>query len=174
MKVLIEAEIPEDELQALKKQNMLAGFPCDVQLTLDYGDKVIYPHGKVIGQSVENPFLEKVVVASFEYEHNDGDQIWSDITTYYQNTDGTFEKKYEEGYYEETSIVSVSEEEIINKMNEIKHEVEKRKETIAIYGYSHPFTRGGYTITKDLTEELEIEENKKENPFVENNEERDL
>lgn len=29
-----------------------------MKLTLDYGDKVIYPHGKVIGQSVENPFLE--------------------------------------------------------------------------------------------------------------------
>lgn len=40
MKVLIEAEIPEDELQALKEQNMLVGFPCDVQLTLDYGDMI--------------------------------------------------------------------------------------------------------------------------------------
>ena len=41
MKVLIEAEITEDELQALKEQNMFVGSPCDVQLTLDYGDKVI-------------------------------------------------------------------------------------------------------------------------------------
>lgn len=43
-----------------------------------------------------------------------------------------------------------------------------------MYGYSHPFTRGGYTITKDLTEELEIEEIKKEDPFIENNKEREL
>ena len=45
---------------------------------------------------------------------------------------------------------------------------------MTMYGYSHPFTRGGYTITKDLTEELEIEEIKKEDPFIENNEEREL
>lgn len=168
MKVLIEAEIPEDELLNLKLRNLNVLFPFATKITLDYGNKTIYTDGKIVGKK------EKVVVASFEYEHDDGDQIWSDVTTYYQNTDGTFEKKYEEGYYDETSIVSVSEEEIINKMNEIKHEVEKRKEAIAMYGYSHPFTRGGYTITKDLTEELEIEEIKKEDPFIKNNEELDL
>ena len=44
---------------------------------------------------------EKMVqkVASFEYEYDDGDQNWSDVTTYYKNTDGTFVKKYKEGYY---------------------------------------------------------------------------
>ena len=168
MKLLIEAEIPDDELLKLKLRNLNALFPFATKVTLDYGNKTIDTDGKIVGEK------EKVVIASFEYEHNDGDQIWSDVTTYYQNTDGTFEKKYEEGYYDETSIVSVSEEEIINKMNEIKHEVEKRKEAIAMYGYSHPFTRGGYTITKDLTEELKIEENKKEDLFVENNEGRDL
>lgn len=168
MKILIEAEIPEDELLNLKLRNLNVLFPFATKITLDYGNKTIYTDGKIVAKK------EKVVVASFEYEHDDGDQIWSDVTTYYQNTDGTFEKKYEDGYYDETSIVSVSEEEIINKMNEIKHEVEKRKEAIAMYGYSHPFTRGGYTITKDLTEELKIEENKKEDSFVENNEERDL
>lgn len=31
-------------------------------------------------------------VASFEYEYDDGDQNWSDVTTYYKNTDGTFVK----------------------------------------------------------------------------------
>lgn len=168
MKLLIETEIPEDELLKLKLRNLNVLFPFATKVTLDYGGKTIYTDGKIVGKK------EKVVVASFEYEHDDGDQIWSDVTTYYQNTDGTFEKKYEDGYYEETSTVSVTEEEIINKMNEIKHEVEKQKEAIAMYGYSHPFTRGGYTITKDLTEEIKIEENKKEDSFVENNEERDL
>lgn len=81
---------------------------------------------------------EKMVqkVASFEYEYDDGDQNWSDVTTYYKNTDGTFVKKYKEGYYGNTSIVSVTEEEIINKMNEIRLKVQKRKEERALYGYS--------------------------------------
>ena len=92
---------------------------------------------------------EKMVqkVASFEYEY--------DVTTYYKNTDGTIEKKYKEGYYGNTSIVSVTEEEIINKMNEIRLKVQKRKEERALYGYSHPFTRSGYTITKDLEQKIE-------------------
>lgn len=100
---------------------------------------------------------EKMVqkVASFEYEYDDGDQNWSDVTTYYKNTDGTFAKKYKEGYYGNTSIVSVTEEEIINKMNEIRLKVQKRKEERALYGYSHPFTRSGYTITKDLEQKIE-------------------
>lgn len=29
-----------------------------MKLTLNYRDKAIYPHGKAIGQPVENPFLE--------------------------------------------------------------------------------------------------------------------
>ena len=35
MKLLIEAEIPEKDLQILKGQNMFVESPCDVQLTLD-------------------------------------------------------------------------------------------------------------------------------------------
>lgn len=74
MKLLIEAEIPEKDLQILKEQNMFVGSPCDVQLTLDYGDKVIYPHGKVIGQSVENPFLENTLSTFAEFSKNDEEQ----------------------------------------------------------------------------------------------------
>ena len=81
MKLLIETEIPEDELLKLKLRNLNVLFPFATKVTLDYGGKTIYTDGKIVGKK------EKVVVASFEYEHDDGDQIWSDVTTYYQNTE---------------------------------------------------------------------------------------
>lgn len=109
---------------------------------------------------------ERIVVASFKYEHDDGDQSWSYTTTYYKNADGTFEKKYEDGYYGETSITSVTEEEIINEMRKIKQEVQKevqkRKEAIAMFGHTCSSARSGYAIIKDLQQKTEqiIEEAK--------------
>lgn len=95
-------------------------------------------------------FYFPFVIAAYEFEHNDGDQIWSDTTTYYQKNDGTYEKEYKDGYYGETHISSVTLEEIKGKMKDIEHEVKKKQEAISIYGSCHPFTRGGYSITQNI------------------------
>lgn len=31
-------------------------------------------------------------IACYEFEHNDGDQIWTDCTEFYKNADGTYKK----------------------------------------------------------------------------------
>ena len=51
MKVLlIEAEIPENELLKLKLRNYNVLFPFATKVTLDYGDKTIYTDGKIVGE----------------------------------------------------------------------------------------------------------------------------
>lgn len=99
--------------------------------------------------------LDKTVIASFEFEHNDGDQIWSDTTTYYKKNDGTYEKEYIDGYYGESCTSPITLDEIISRMKEIEHEVRKKQETISIYGINNPITRGGYSITKNLDGDIE-------------------
>ena len=83
--------------------------------------------------------LDKIIIAAYEFEHNDGDQIWSDTTTYYQKKDGTYEKEYTDGYYGETHTSPITLDEITSRMKEIEHEVKKKQEAI---------TRGRYSITK--------------------------
>ena len=46
MKLLIETEIPEDELLKLKLRNLNVLFPFATKVTLDYGGKTIYTDGK--------------------------------------------------------------------------------------------------------------------------------
>lgn len=99
--------------------------------------------------------LDKTVIASFEFEHNDGDQIWSDITTYYQKKDGAYEKEYIDGYYGESYTSPITLDEIISRMKEVEHEVRKKQETISIYGINNPITRGGYSIAKNLDGDME-------------------
>lgn len=99
--------------------------------------------------------LDKTVIAAFEFEHNDGDQIWSDTTTYYKKDDGTYEKEYIDGYYGEPHTSPISLEEIISRMKEIGHEVRKKQEAISIHGINSPITRGGYSITKNLDWDIE-------------------
>lgn len=99
--------------------------------------------------------LNKIIIAHYEYEHNDGDQIWSDRTIYYQKNDGTYEKEYIEGYNGESYISSITLEEIVSNMKEIKHKVEEGQKAIKIYGSSDPRARGGYSIIKDIGSNIE-------------------
>lgn len=81
------------------------------------------------------------ILASFVYEHNDGDQIWSDATTYYKKGDGTYIVKYEEGYYGKTSFSEISLEDIIKEMQHVRDEVKRKKKSRI---------KGGYSIFKDF------------------------
>ena len=100
----------------------------------------------------------KKVVAQYSYEHNDGDQIWDERTTYYQLANGTFQKEYYEGYYGKTNISPATYNEIVERMSDIENEVKRRQKTIKAYGPHHPFSRGGYTIDVPLSEENRFNE----------------
>ena len=102
--------------------------------------------------------LDKTVIAAYEYEHNDGDQIWSDTTTYYKKDDGTYEKEYIDGYYGESCTSPITLDEIISRMKEVEHEVRKKQEAISIHGINSPITRGGYSITKKYEKELKMKD----------------
>ena len=101
----------------------------------------------------------KKVVAQYCYEHNDGDQIWEDRTTFYKRNDGTFQGEYFDGYYGKINIFPVTYDKIVEKMDNIEKEVKRRKEAIEMYGYNNVFTRNGYTIDVPFQkEEVKMEE----------------
>ena len=103
--------------------------------------------------------LNKTVIAAFEFEHDNGDQSWSDTTTYYKKDDGTYEKEYTEGYYGESCTSPITLDEIISRMKEIEHKVKKKQEAISIYGTKSPITRGGYSIIKNLDGDIDNNKN---------------
>ena len=95
----------------------------------------------------------KKVVAQYRYEHNDGDQIWEDRTTFYQLSDGTFQGKYFDGYYGKINIFPVTYDKIVEKMKDVEKQAERRKRSIKEYGYNNVFTRNGYTIDVSFQKE---------------------
>lgn len=108
-------------------------------------------------QSVQK--CSKKVVAQYRYEHNDGDQIWDERTTFYQLSDGTFQGKYFDGYYGKINIFPVTYDKIVEKMKDVEKQAERRKRSIKEYGYNDVFTRNGYTIDVPFQkEEAEMEE----------------
>lgn len=78
------------------------------------------------------------LVAEYEYEHNDGDQIWSDSTSFHLNSDGSITKVYMDGYYERTHRSNVSKEQMVAEMRYIEEEIKKQDR----------LSRGGYSILK--------------------------
>ena len=91
------------------------------------------------------------LIASFEYEHNDGDQIWTDTTEYYKKDD-SYESIYTEGYFGEKTTRTVTLDFIKMRMEEIQQEVDKKAKAI------HVFARGGYSISKPLETEQKKED----------------
>lgn len=47
MKLLIEAEVSDKDANELKRMGYDIDFPCLTNVTLDYGDKVVYGYGRV-------------------------------------------------------------------------------------------------------------------------------
>lgn len=88
--------------------------------------------------------VKENMIASYEYEHNDGDQIWSDTTEFYKDKDtNTFIKKYQEGYTGEVSYCNVL-------LNEIIKDVNKIKDSFKVGSVNK---RGGYSLYKDIPKE---------------------
>lgn len=75
-------------------------------------------------------------LCAYEYEHNDGDQIWCDTTTFYQVND-TIKKVYTEGYNGKENESFVTKNEMVQEMEDVKTKV-------GLY------QRGGFSILKDL------------------------
>lgn len=80
------------------------------------------------------------VVARYEYEHNDGDQIWTDCITFIKRGSEYFKTKYD-GYYCKEYTEPTCYESLVGEMAEIRRKVEKERQWNI---------RGGHTITKDL------------------------
>lgn len=88
--------------------------------------------------------IKENMIASYEYEYNDGDQIWSDTTEFYKDKDtNTFVKKYQEGYTGEVSYCNVL-------LNEIIKDVNKIKDSFKVGSVNK---RGGYSLYKDIPKE---------------------
>lgn len=114
--------------------------------------------------NLETTLKTAELIAAFEYEHNDGDQIWTDTTEYYKKDD-SYESIYTEGYLGVKTTRTVTLDFIKMRMEEIQQEVDKKAKAIETYGSNHVFTRGGYSILKPLGTEQKKEdiENKKMN-----------
>ena len=54
MTLLIEAEVSDKDITELKKMGYDPNFPFSVNVTLDYGDKVIYSYGSVFREEFQD------------------------------------------------------------------------------------------------------------------------
>lgn len=80
-------------------------------------------------------------IAEYNYEFNDGDQIWSDTTEIYKtDNDNLFIKKYETGYTGEVKYSTISLDNLIKEIQQFKKDSGKNR-------------RGGFSIIKDLPNE---------------------
>lgn len=93
-------------------------------------------------QSLESASL----LACYEYEYNDGDQIWSDTTSYYKKHN-VYMKKFEEGYYGSKIFEIVSLNDILINMGYVRDQC----------GNKAAGVRGGYSILKDFDSKKELE-----------------
>ena len=98
----------------------------------------VFLRDKVKNSSKNSKDTSKDVVAEFCYEHNDGDQCWSDFTTFYKTEDGKYIKEYEDGYYGNKTVSETSYEDIVKKMEEVSKKAEEKH------------TRGGYSVLKNF------------------------
>ena len=80
------------------------------------------------------------LVAEYEYEHNDGDQIWSNFTSFYRNPEGFVTKVYLEGYYGKECRSNVSEEQMVADMRSIEEKINLQDR----------LSRGGYSILRNV------------------------
>ena len=48
MQIIIEAKISDTEVKKLEEMRYDVNYPFSTNVTLDYGDKVIYGNGKII------------------------------------------------------------------------------------------------------------------------------
>lgn len=92
----------------------------------------------------------KTVIAAYYYEHNDGDQIWEDISTFYKLSNGKYCKEFYNGYSRETDTFPVTYEDIVAIMSYIERELQRKQEALEMYGTDSVLARGGYMITVPL------------------------
>lgn len=53
MKIIIEAEISNTKVKKLEEMGYDVNYPFSTNITLDYGDKVIYGNGKVTSSNLK-------------------------------------------------------------------------------------------------------------------------
>lgn len=53
MKLIIEAEISDTEVKKLEEMGYDVNYPFSTNISLDYGDKVIYGNGKITSSNLK-------------------------------------------------------------------------------------------------------------------------
>ena len=80
------------------------------------------------------------VIARYEYEHNDGDQCWSDYVTFIKRGSKYFRIEFE-GYFNTETTETTDYETLVAEMAKARKSIEKERQWKI---------RGGYVILKDL------------------------
>lgn len=87
---------------------------------------------------------EELLIAAYEYEHNDGDQIWTD-TVKFIKTGSTYYRIEFDGYYDrECGRSEIGYNNIIMELDNVQEKIENQS----------PKSRGGYTIIKNIEQEV--------------------
>lgn len=102
----------------------------------------------IVGEHYDEEVIEEIagveetgeLIAAYEYEHNDGDQIWTDTTRFYKRGSVYYRTDFE-GYYgnETTSLVDYAD--IVAEMTKVGVDIKKERSWKV---------RGGHSIIKDL------------------------
>ena len=89
-------------------------------------------------------------VFEYDYEHNDGDQIWDDTRSYKVDTKtGSFVRVSTDGWTGNTTVKKVTVDEFNKDMARVNEEI-ARQDSLRAHGHS---MRGGYSITSKFTDE---------------------
>lgn len=89
-------------------------------------------------------------VFEYDYEHNDGDQIWDDTRSYKVDTKtGSFVRVSTDGWTGNTTVAKVTVDEFNKDMARVNEEI-ARQDSLRAQGH---YVRGGYSITSKFTDE---------------------
>lgn len=135
-----------------EKRMTMTDKPCLFYREGADGLKIFMPVGDMSQAPIEHYLSYKTVrriydevnklkpIAIYEYEHNDGDQIWSDYFCFYQNDNGTYRKVRRDGYYGKETETIVSEDDVLKEMESVHEKIQNWPKDV----------RGGFRFIKEF------------------------
>ena len=75
MQIIIEAKISDTEVKKLEEMRYDVNYPFSTNVTLDYGDKVIYGNGKIIIPDMREKVKEYIGELDAEYDRLEGEWV---------------------------------------------------------------------------------------------------
>lgn len=82
MKITIEAEVSDTEMKKLEEMGYDVNCPFSTEITLDYGDKVIYSNGKITIPDMREKVKEYVNELDIEIKRVEGEIVNTDDKYY--------------------------------------------------------------------------------------------